>query len=117
MVETVIQENNEKINAYQRDLEALKRFENAVGTAKDSFDSVNRNKKSVLCNLDGIKAENKAAEIYQEGMRDSLTGVGEGVVDIAFWGLELSVQMIIKSYSIEIAMLQAENEALSAVDL
>lgn len=116
MVEDVIRENTEKINTYKRELEALKEFKRSVGTAKDGFYSVNRDKKSILSNLDAVKAESKTAALYQKGMRESLTGIGEGVVSIAFLGLGFSVQMKINDYDMKIKALETENLALSAID-
>ena len=117
MVEDVIRENVEKINTYKRELEALKEFQKSAGSSKDGFNSVNRNKKSILCNLDAVKTESKTAALYQSGMKDSLTGIGEGVVNIAFLGLAFSIQMKINDYYMKIKALEAENLALSAVDL
>lgn len=108
-----INANNGQITRDRAALESLGRFRTDVESAREAFRGVNSGKSNLLSQLDAIKERNKIAARYQSGMTESLSGIGIGIVGMAFGGLIASITLKEKAYKANIGRLEAENTLLS----
>lgn len=107
-----IDDLQDEINEITAKRDSLELFKTSVSTSQESFQSLNAQAQTVLANLDPIKENCLTAEKYAEGMNDTLSGFGTGVVDLAFSGLLLSIGAKLAEYWLAIETKQLEQGAL-----
>lgn len=106
-----IENLSRQIREYREAYESLKRFRTAVSNSQGDFNTANTHRRTLLKDLDPVRADNTVVQKYQRSMGDQLTGIGMQVVDVAFIGLQGMITLKLTEYWNMIQLLEADKKA------
>lgn len=88
--------------------ESLELFQRSLGNIRSDFHAASSGQSSSLQSLQSISDRCQSAQVYTEGMDDTLNGVGSKIVGVAFAGLSTMVAARLVWYEGQISWCKAK---------